>query len=181
MYEKVRDYIDDTGLTVLQNYTPWIYKVKHEMLKNACNGLDVYTDFFLRQSFYKDPCSYEISTAKTPKDNFYMPKLDTVLGFDAPKGFVAWMASLANAVGNDYVHFPILYALKSKVAKTIFIPLISIEFEYSINKHLNGGIYNMSKNSYVGVLVTEESAKAHTDFFKYELGIKNVTAHSLEG
>ena len=66
------------------------------------------------------------------------------------------------------------------IIKELFVPLISIEIESSINKHLNGGIFNMSKNSYVGVLVTYEQAQKHVMYFRQELGLKNVISYQIK-
>ena len=62
-----------------------------------------------------------------------------------------------------------------KLIDEIFIPLISIEFENTINKHCNGGIINMSHYSYFGILVGNDSAEMHIKFLKENMGINNVT------
>lgn len=185
MYEQIRQYLEDTGLTIAQNYSPYLPKIQFAMLKEArCQSVqNGFADFFLRQAFYREPLDQEAQRAMTATSSFYIPRLDVVLGFNAPKCFVEWLKTIAVALKNDCAHYPILYGLANKkvIDKSLFIALISIEIESSINKHLNGGIYNMSKNSYAGILVTKESAKSHLEFFKGELGIKNITTYSLEG
>lgn len=182
MYEQIRKYIDHSGLTIFQNYSTDIAIIKFEMLKeaNGSNNKNRFSNFYLRQAFYKDPCNHEEKISTSPKTSFYIPKLDVVLGFNAPVCFVSWLKALAEVLQNDCAHYPILYGLNKGIIEKVFISLVSIEIEASINKHLNGGIYNMAKNSYIGVLVTKEPSKSHTDFFKRELGIKNVTSYCLE-
>lgn len=185
MYEQIRKYFDGTGLKICQNYSPYVPKIQFEMFREArckCNQ-NSFSNFFLRQAFYKDPYDHEEKKSTSPTSSFYIPKLDVVLGFNAPLCFVEWLKTLAEALKNDCAHYPILYGLKNKkiIDESLFISLISIEIESSINKHLNGGIYNMSKNSYAGILVTKESSTTHTEFFKKELGIKNITSYCLEG
>jgi len=182
MYEQIRQYIDHSGLMIFQNYSTDTAKIKFEMLKeaNGRNNKNKFSNFFLRQAFYKDPYNHEEKISTSAKTSFYIPKLDVVLGFNAPLCFVSWLKILAEVLDNDFAHYPILYGFKRGIIDSLFISLISIEMEFSINKHLNGGIYNMSKNSYIGVLVTKEPSRSHTDFFKRELGIKNVTSYCLE-
>jgi hypothetical protein len=186
MYEKIRPCIEETGLFVKQNYEPWIYGIQHEMLQEAesavdrGNGRAEYASFLLRQSYYKDPYSDRLSFARSAQYDFYIPKIDTVLGFSAPDGFTDWLAALADSVQSNYAHFPLLYALKRKLIRGIEIPLVAIEFEGSVNKHLSGGIYNMSRNAYAGILVTTQPADSRVEFLKKEIGIKNVTSYLME-
>lgn len=153
MYNEIRKFIDNTGFIIKQNFSPVISKIKFAMLKQ-CNIYDDYTAFYLRRKFYKEPYECEKKVATKAADSFYIPRLDIVLEFVAPRGFTSWMKELSNTLKFDLVEYPLLYGLNKKIINNLFIPLISIEIENSINKHLNGGIYNMAKNSYVGILVT---------------------------
>jgi hypothetical protein len=178
MYEKILQFIDSTGLMIEQNFSPITSKIKFAMAKE-CSIPDDYTAFHLKRKFYKEPYECEEKVATKVTDSFYIPKLDVVLGFYAPKGFTSWMKELSNSLKFDLLEYPLLYGLNKGIINELFIPLISIEIESSINKHLNGGIYNMAKNSYIGILVTSEPAQAHLDYFKHELGIKNVISYCL--
>lgn len=60
------------------------------MLKE-CSIPDDYTAFHLRSKFYKEPYKCEGMVATKVADSHYVPKLDIVLGFNAPKGFTSWM------------------------------------------------------------------------------------------
>lgn len=178
MYNQIRKFIDNTGFTIEQNFSPIISKIKFAMLKE-CTITDDDTAFFLRREFYKEPYECEKKVATKTTDSYYIPKLDIVLGFNAPKGFTTWMKELSNTLKLDLMEYPLLYGLNKGIINELFISLISIEIEGSINKHLNGGIYNMAKNSYVGILVTSEPAQTHLDYFNREAGLKNVISYCL--
>ena len=193
IYEKIRPLLNNSGLTIEQNYQPWIYDVKSKIIKEASEGIDPnFGSFYIGNSFYKDPLDTTIARAKTKAESLYIPKLDICMGFNAPKSFTAWLASLADVIGyNEVAHFPILYALQNrkrcknakdmgKLIQDLFVPLIGIEIEAGLNKHSNGGIFNLAKNVYAGVIVTDKSAPSHVDFYKKELGIKNVTTYCTE-
>ena len=185
MYDKIKPLIAGTGFFVRQDteHKPLAYTIYQAMLKETASAIDEnnanaeYARFFLRQHYYKDPESPKISSARSAQYSFYIPRIDLMMGFTAPKGFTEWLRALADSIGNDYAHFPLLYALKRKLIDEIYIPLVAIEFEGSLNKHMNGGIYNMSRNAYAGVLVTDKPAAAHVEFLKKEFGIKNVTSY----
>jgi hypothetical protein len=182
VYDKIKELINGTGLKTKKDFSPSKQedKIRFMMLKEAYSQSDsMFARLFSRQGYYNDPYASDIKIAKKEGDAFYIPKLDIVLGFDAPKGFASWMKIIANTLKEDCAHYPTLYGLKKEIINSLFISLISIEIETSINKHLNGGIYNMSKNSFAGILVTEENAQMHIEFFKKEIGIKNVTSYWL--
>jgi uncharacterized protein (TIGR00297 family) len=135
------------------------------------------------------PHDSEPTKVKNIVENLYIPKIDICMGFTAPRRFVAWLTELADAIGcYGVAHFPILYALQRrlKLVDDFFVPLIGIEIETSINKHLSGGILNLAKNTYAGVVVTKASALKHVEFYKKELGIyeskrtaKNVISNGI--
>ena len=176
IFEQIKPLIEKTGFQVFQNWSPEVYTIKHKMLKN----MELETDFdafCVQRAFYPEPYEMNIQRSKKKTDSYYIPKLDLVMGFNAPKGFVCWIRQLAYQMKYAVVDSPILYGIQNSIIKELFIPLISIEIESSINKHLNGGIFNMSKNSYLGILVTKENAEKHLQFFKNEMGIKNVICY----
>jgi hypothetical protein len=176
LYNLILNYLEGTGLDIKQNYQPEELRIKYELLKLCENGnLSQEAAFYLHNLYYNEPLSYEIKRSLNAKNSVYIPRLDVVLGFNAPDGFKQWMVRLAEILKNDCVHYPIMYSLKNK-SKDLFVPLISIEIETSKNKHMNGGICNMSKYSYCGVLVSEEFSEGHIDFLKKHLGIENVTS-----
>ncbi|KZX17533.1 hypothetical protein MBCUT_02080 [Methanobrevibacter cuticularis] len=190
IYKKISPFLE-TDLIVKQNYSSIIPKIKHKILKRVGkhvnpNSDDKFPLFFLKQEYYKFPDKNEVSKARQQRDNFYIPKLDLVLGFNAPKGFVSWLLKISESMKNDYVHYPILFGLKEKLISIneLFIPLISMEIETSVSKHANGGVYNMSKNSFMGILVTKSTdksmAKNHVTFFKNELGLNNILNYYVD-
>jgi len=123
-------------------------------------------NFYLKKSGFKVPNKNEIYRLKKINDRYYLPKIDIVLGFDLPKSIIKWLTGLSDSVGQDIINNPILFYLKHSKEKSLFVPLISMEIETSVSKHLNGGIINMWKNSYIGILVSNNSARRHINFFK---------------
>lgn len=180
LYNLILKYLSKTGLEIQQNYQPEELKTRYE-LSRLCDGANLSEEakFYLHNMYYSDPQTYEIKQASNAQNSVYIPKLDVVLGFNAPAGFTEWMTRLSVALKNDCVHYPIMYSLKNKGGE-LFVPLISIEIETSKNKHMNGGICNMSKYSYCGILVSEECAEGHIEFLRKHLGIENVTSISGE-
>lgn len=176
LYNLITEFLAGTGLDIKQNYQPDELNTKYALLK-MCNASDLSEKalFYLHKIFYNEPQTYEIKKSKNAKNSVYIPRLDVVLGFYAPLGFQDWLLHLADALRNDCVHYPILYSLKY-ITNDLFIPLISIEIETSKSKHMNGGICNMSKYSYCGILVSADESRGHIEFLKKHLGIENVTS-----
>ena len=176
LYEPIKNYISETGLSIIQNYQPEELKIKYELLRMCCHG-DISDEaaFYLHNRYYNEPYDYEIKRSSSAKTGIYIPKLDLLLGFNAPAGFTQWMRRLANTLRNDCVHYPIMYFLKN-TDNDIFVPLIGIELEASKNKHMNGGICNMSKYSYCGVLLSNGNAEDRIEFLRKYLGITNITS-----
>ena len=148
-----------------------------------CHG-ECFRCLYTGQAFYKFPECENPTRAQRLSDSAYVPKLDICAGFTAPRGFAEWLAELANVIGKVGVaHFPILYALQSGLIQPndLFVPLLGIEIETSVNKHLSGGIFNLAKNTYIGIVVADDP-KVHkfVEFYRKELGIKNVAAYCVQ-
>lgn len=114
LYEQIRGFIDNTGLIIEQNFSPVISKIKFAMLKE-CSIPDDYTAFHLRRKFYKEPYKCEGMVATKVAESHYVPKLDIVLGFNAPKGFTSWMTELSNTLKFDLMIW-LEIPLKQKVS-----------------------------------------------------------------
>ncbi|MEQ8235286.1 MAG: hypothetical protein ABRQ23_00740 [Syntrophomonadaceae bacterium] len=181
IYEKIQDIINGSGLTIKQNFAPPITKIRYAMLKECFSDLNSdRSKFILTQNFHFDPQNERIMESKRVSDSLYIPKLDLVMGFQASPGFTDWLHCMADALKDDHVHYPLLYGLKNRIINELFIPLISIEIEATLNKHLNGGICNMANYSYVGVVVTNKDAASHVEYFRRHLGIQNVISYCVE-
>ena len=181
MFNSIFPYLKSSGFEIIQNYSPIMPKVKFHEENVSLLGSDSKTaNFKSGRYFRKEPGIYDWNTAKKPADMYYIPKLDTVLGFNLPNGFYEWLSSVSDALNYEAASFPILYGISKKIIEKIFVPLVGIEFENSINKHCNGGVINMSHYSYYGVLVGNESAESHIKFLKENMGINNVTYLALE-
>lgn len=182
MYEKIIPHIKNSGMEIKQNYAPdkaqwefWLHQHVHENLESSSE----IADFFLRQKTYLSPDFKQIRKTTKPADSYYVPKLDVVSGFNSPRSFIKWMRALANELNNDVVNYPMLFAILNGAIQDVFLPIISIEIEASINKHMNGGILNMAKNSFCGILVTRSDAKPHLEFFKNKLNCNNIVLHEV--
>lgn len=181
LYNKIFPFLANSNLDIKQNYSPIIPKIKFKRMADAFNCIDSeIAGFLLGKYYHNTPSEHTFKVANKPSDTYYIPKLDVVAGFIMPNGFYEWLYQVSVALGSDYVNFPILYGIREKILKELFIPLVSIEFENSINKHCNGGIINMSHYSYFGILMGNESAKTHIDFLKENMGINNVTFLTME-
>lgn len=190
IFDKIKPFLD-TDLIIREKYSPIVSKYKHSLLRKVSNSInsdfdDEFSLFYLKQHFYNFPDKNEVSKARFQKQIFYDCQLDLVLGFNAPEGFSHWLLNIAKSMKMDYVHYPLLFGLKEKITPIdeLFIPLISIEIENNVSKHANGGIYNMSKNSYMGIIVTKNEdkkvAKEHVDFCKKELGLNNILNYYVD-
>lgn len=178
VFNELLENLSNTGLLVKQNWSPELSKILYK-INSKCSS-DDYTDFVLHKKYYNQPLDEFPITSKNATASYYIPKLDVVLGFNLPESFKDFLFRLSIALGEQYVDYPILFGLREKMITDLFVPLVSIEIETSINKHLNGGIFNMSKNSYCGILVTEDDAHSHLQFFMKELGINNITSYCME-
>ena len=176
MFEEIRPSLEKSGMELKQNYSPQMPKIKFRRVCDIFGDvIDEKAGFMVGKFFHNMPEDESYKIAKKQSDMYYIPKLDVVIGFDLPDGFVEWLYNISTAMKDDYINFPILYALKENIIGEIFVPVISIEFENSINKHCNGGIINMSHYSCFGILMGTESAKPHIEFLKKNMGINNVT------
>ncbi len=180
MYDAILPYIAASGFEIKQNYSPVLPYIKHKLITKALAGTDSeMLNFYLGRFFHKYPENPEKSVSSKVTDMFYIPKIDVVLGFNLQKGFYCWLRELATALGDDAVVFPMLYGVGEKIIGDIFVPLVGIEFESSINKHCNGGIINMHHYTHTGVLISSIDSKSHIDFMRHQLGINNVTHLSI--
>jgi len=180
MYNSLYPYLKKSGFEIKQNYSPVMPKIKYHEENTSLNDSENKTANFKTGRFFrKEPTNYDWNIARKPSDMYYIPKLDTVLGFNLPSSFYGWLSALSLALNYENVSYPILYGVNKKIIEQIFVPIVGIEFENSINKHCNGGIVNLSHYSYYGILVGNESADSHIRFLKENMGINNVTYLAL--
>lgn len=182
MYEKIVPYISNSGMEIRQNYAPdkaqWEFMLNQHVYNNLESSSEI-ADFYLLQKTFVSPDFKQVRKSSKPVDSYYIPKLDVVSGFNSPRSFIKWMKALASELNNDVVNFPMLFAILNGTVQNLFLPIISIEIESSINKHMNGGILNMAKNSFCGILVTKSDAKPHLEFFKNKLNCNNIVLHEV--
>lgn len=183
MYEKIVPFLTDSNMEIRQNYSPdkaqWEFMLNQHVFNNIRSSSEL-ADFFLLQKTYVSPDFNQIRKSSKPVDSYYIPKLDVVLGFNAPRSFIKWIKALARELNNDLINFPMLFAVLNGSIQDLFLPIISIEIEASINKHMNGGILNMAKNSFCGILVTRSDARPHLEYFKNKLNCHNIVLYELQ-
>jgi hypothetical protein len=181
-YKKIIDDLIKTKLELKQDYTPEMCKfgfLAEDYIGKNINTENKEVNFYLKKIGFKDPVKYEIYNLKRITDRYYLPKLDIVLGFNLPKSIIKWLTGLGRYISYDIINNPIIFYLNQARDSTLFVPLISFEIETSVSKHLNGGIVNMSKNSYIGVLISKKEAIRHIEFFKKQ-GLNNIYFYDYE-
>lgn len=180
MFSEILPMLRNSGLSIVQNKEPSICKLQYYAMKQAFSeSIGETGKHYISQNYYEDPVSCNVKKSAKTKDSLYVPKMDIEAGFTMPESFFKWLGALGKAMKNDAVHYPLIFGITNKVIKEYFISLIAVEIENSINKHLNGGICNMSHFAHTGILVTNQSAKGHIEFLKRELGIRNVTYYQV--
>lgn len=175
MFDEVIKFFCNTGFCIAQNYCPQTDKFRYEIM-NDCSSGNKLASFYLRQSYYENPVKMDEKETNS-RSAVYVPKLDLVIGIKAPKGFLEWLRAVGVQLKNEVVNFPIMYQLVKKNNFSIDIPLISLELENSQNKHANGGLFNMSKHSYLGIVVTQEDFDSHFKFITKHLGLNNILSY----
>lgn len=171
--------LSQTNLQVEQDRSPdyfkWAYHVdqKYQQIKAP-----IKSKYLLRQRFTKSPAPFVQGEVKSAKDYYYIPKIDITGGFNIQGGFVHFLRFLAQAMGVDAIHFPLLQYLMDKEEESFYFPLLGIEIEISESKHALGGLMNLANFQYVGWLVSPRNMKPYLETYKHYLGMQNV--HHIE-
>ena len=179
IFYELQKYIKKTGLVQKQNYEPDDLKFQHDLNQYIYEQLDhnenQYVKYFFHNTGYTLPHRGSHKSFSKLKDRSYIPKIDIALGFDLPKNFMLFLSAVANAIELDVINFPLLFAVKQNTnTSNFFLPLIGIEIETSVNKHLNGGIMNLGNNCFCGILASKKEAHAHFRSYSELLRIKNI-------
>ena len=183
IYEKVLPYLLNSGLEIKQNYSPeqysWDYFLKTYMYSLAKSDNQLF-DFYFKKQGYIEPVKKEMRKLTKPSDSYYIPKIDVVAGFNVPIVFIKWLKAIGEQLENDVIHYPLLFSMIYNDLSSIFVPAISMEIETTVSKHLNGGIINMSRNSFVGILAAKKEAVSHLKTYRDYLGCANVLFYQWE-
>lgn len=179
------EILQKSNLIVKHDYRPdifrWMFAVNEDMQKCIDR----------RNLSNEEKRRFGFSTAKCPKsdddmpirnhtDYYYVPKLDIAAGFELPASFVDFLNDLASNLGDDMWNYPILYNIKQRSERTIFHPLVAVEVETSVSKHLNGGLMNMAFYSTTGLLVSERGGGNHLEMLRDNFGMKNLFFRDIE-
>ncbi len=171
--------LSETKLQVAYDRSPdyfkWIYHIdqKYQQIK-----VPVKSKYLLKQRFTKSPAPLVQGEVKSAKDYYYIPKIDIAGGFSIEGGFIHFLRFLAQRIGADAIHFPLLQYLLDKEEETLYFPLLGIEIEINESKHALGGMMNLANFQYVGWLVSPKTMKPYLETYKHYLGMQNV--HHIE-
>lgn len=155
----------------------WLYK-RIENLQNI--NADNKNDFLLHKKAIWDPSTKETRNIKKANDFFYIPKPDHLYTVNLPTEFVNFLKELGARLDKEKIYYPILHYLHETKENHLEYPLLAIEIETSVSKHLNGGIMNMAATAFTGLLVAPEAARSHLKTLKEYLGTRNVFFKNIE-
>lgn len=182
MFNEIFPMLQRSGLFIRQNTEPDICRLKFMAKKQTFSSDNSgYGKHLLGQAYYEDPKNYIEKIASKTVQGLYAPKTDIEAGFLLPDSFLYWLKELGKAMHYDAVNYPLIFGASNNLIKEYFVSLIGIELESKVNKHLNGGLCNMYRYSYTGILATEETSDSHIKFLQNELGINNITSYICGG
>ncbi|MDR3609977.1 MAG: hypothetical protein P4L27_05410 [Ignavibacteriaceae bacterium] len=174
LMDKIIQILNMTKLPVHQNFTPqsliWSYSSIQYLQKIETNDESNYR---LYRKYIHDPVNNIVKNVKKINDIYYLPKIDFALVMPVPEIFKRFLSSISQKLKEQFCYYPILNYLKLYPEETLQFPLIGIEVESSVNKHLNGGVFNMSRFFYVGLLISKMSGQYNLNTLK-SLGLSNV-------
>ncbi len=171
------DIEENTIFSVFQDYSPpqfeWMYASIKQLQDLASENETL--SMALGFDFFWIPKQDKRSITKM-QDYYYIPKIDMAIEVPLPLGFTKFLHDLSMQHSHDRIQYSILeYAYQNKNS-VIKYPLLGIEHENSKNKHMNGGIANISKFFYKGILIADAPASGHLSTMK-TAGIRNVSHH----
>jgi hypothetical protein len=172
----------ESGLYLQQDYAPEPIRwqgIRDEFVYGLLESRDEQVDVAFRKRGTYDPVERTSRALSRPADGYYIPKLDLMAGLPAPRTFVDWLRAISLQLGPEVVNHPLLLSLKLGKVSEILLPLVAVEVETSISKHLNGGIVNLARNSFCGVLAAGPEAERHLNFFRRRLACNNVVHHVI--
>ena len=182
----IADYISglfhESGLHVLQNHVPDNLREEAEMFAAVLPQLTEADDevaVYYGGKYRSKPESLALSTCKGSRDCRYLPRLDLVAGLFAPMKFCQWIRRLGIAMKEDAVLYPFVY-LQKKNLHHRFVSLLAVEVETGLSKHANGGVLNLSNQSYCGLWAAPSAAAGHFRFMQNRFGLNNVVHFPID-
>lgn len=166
----------ESGLTCKQNHVPDGIMEEAEifhLLKERIEIRDPEAAIYTGKAFRRTPESKHLDICRSVRDCRYLPRLDLVAGFHAPRSFHQWLQRLASLLREDVANYSFLFAQQGR-EQSRFVNLISVEIETTISKHAHGGILNIANHSYCGIWAAPSLAKSHLKFMKNRFGLQNV-------
>lgn len=174
LMENLIKLLQTTKLKIHQNYTSPVFEWHYYRIKQYQNidASETY-DYHLHKKYIFRP-NNNIEKRISKKNKFYyLPQVDFALELNIPLSFKLFLLEISKKLNKQNMYYPILYYLENNPQYDLSYPFIGIEVENTINKHLNGGVFNMSNFFYIGLLVSNETGKHHIETLK-TLGINNV-------
>ncbi len=174
LMKNIIELLKTTKLKIRQNYTPQIFKwhySKIQQLQNINTSNDY--DYQLYRKYIYDPVKNTEKTIKKISDIYYLPKIDFSLELIVPQKFKMFLLEIGKKLQEQIYYYPILNYFAFNPKEDLLFPILGIEVESSVNKHLNGGIFNMAHFFHAGILISKESGLNHVNTLS-ELGINNI-------
>ncbi|MCF6298076.1 MAG: hypothetical protein L3J08_08880 [Flavobacteriaceae bacterium] len=172
--ESLLKLLENTKINMYQNYIPPILKWQYSKIK-MYQSIEAETkyDFLLNKKFIYDPVNKVERKISKKADMYYEPRIDFALVLQIPLAFKMFLMKIGENLKEEKVYYPILLYLNQSKSNDIEFPLLGVEVESSVNKHLNGGIFNMSKFFYLGLLVSPKQG-ANNLLTLEKLGLNNI-------
>lgn len=182
----IADYISglfcESGLHVEQNYVPDSIREEAESyaaMNQRLAAQDFESAVYYGQKYRNKPEDSLLNACKGARDCRYMPRLDLAAGLFAPVQFCQWIRRLGIAMKEDAVLYPMVYLQKRSLHHR-FVSLFAVEVETGASKHANGGILNLSNQSYCGIWAAPSEAKGHLLFMQNRFGLNNVVHFPID-
>jgi len=170
LMDKTIQIMNMTNLSGYQNFTPqslkWAYSSKQFLQEIETNDELHYR---LHKKYVSEPCENIVKTVNTIKDIYYLPKIDFALIWPVPEIFKCFLFSISQNLKEQFCYYPILNFLKLYPDEPLQFPIVGVEVESFVNKHL----FNMSRFCYIGILISKKEGRYNLNTLK-SLGLNNV-------
>ncbi|MDR3598838.1 hypothetical protein [Clostridium sp.] len=172
--DKTIQILNMTKLPIYQNFSPQSLRWSYSSIQHLQNieTSDEY-DYRFHKKYVYNPVNNKVKNVKKINDIYYLPELDFALVWPVPEIFKRFLSSVSQKLKEQFCYYPILNFLKLYPEETLQFPIIGIEVESSTNKHLNGGVFNMSRFFYIGLLISKLGGQNNLNTLK-SLGLSNV-------
>ena len=174
LMDNLMSLLNTTKLEIHQNYTSPLYKWQYSRIMASQNiKISKDHDYQLHKKYIFDPKNNIEKEIQKIDDFYYLPKIDFALELKIPNLFKMFLTEIGNRLQEQIIYYPILNYLNKNPKNELSFPFIGIEVETSVNKHLNGGVFNMSHFFYIGLLISKKAGLNNINTLS-KLGINNI-------